>query len=72
MADEEMAEGVDHLGLVKTSHKGFFLATSEKLIKYCPGGSYLVMKSNPIVPGSRTLMSIGYALPCKGENRVLL
>ena len=48
------------------------MATLKKLIKYWPVGSYLVMKSNPIVPGSRTLMSIGYALPCEGEKRVLL
>ena len=55
-----MAAGVDYCGPVKTSHKGFCLATLEKLMKDWPGGSYTVMKSNPIVPGGRPLMEIGY------------
>ena len=46
MSEEAMAEKVDFCGLVKMSHKGFCLATLEKLIKYWPGGSYLVLKSN--------------------------
>ena len=29
-------------------------------MKYCPVGSYLVMKSTPWVPGDRTFMAIGY------------
>ena len=45
-----MAAGVYYYGPVKTIHKGFCLATLEKLMKYWPGESYLVMKSNPIVP----------------------
>ena len=44
------AEGVDYCGPVKTSHKGFCLATLENLMKYCPGGSYLVLKGTPIFP----------------------
>ena len=44
---EAMAEGVDFCGLVQTIHKGFCLATLEKLMKYWPGGSYLVMKITP-------------------------
>ena len=45
--DEEMAAVVvDYCGLVKTIHKGFCLATLEKLMKDWPGGSYLVMKIN--------------------------
>ena len=38
----------------------FCLDTLEKLIKYCPGGSYLVMKITPRVPGGRPLLAIGY------------
>ena len=59
-AGEVMAEGVDHCGPAKTIHKGFCLATLEKLMKYWPGESYLVMKSTPIVPGGRPLMTIGH------------
>ena len=53
-----MAEGVDYCGPVKTSHKGFCLATLEKFMKYWPGGSYLVMKINTIVPGGIPLVAI--------------
>ena len=55
-----MAEGVDYFGLVKTSHKGFCLATLDKLMKEWPGGSYLAMKSTPRVSGGRPLLAIGY------------
>ena len=59
-AVEAMSEGVDYYGPVKTIHKGFCLTTLERLIKYFPGGSYLVLKSTPRVPGDRALMSIVY------------
>ena len=55
-----MAAGVDYCGPVKTSHKGFCLATLEKSLKDWPGGYYIVMKSNPRVPGGIQLMEIGY------------
>ena len=55
-----MAAGVDYCGPAKTSHKGFCLVTLEELIKYCPRGSYFVMKSTPIVTGEIPLMAIGY------------
>ena len=55
-----MSEGVYYCGPVKTGHKGFFLATLENLMKYWPGGSYLVMKSTPRVHGDLPLMAIGY------------
>ena len=47
-----MAAGVDYCEMAKTSHKGFCLATLEKLMKYWPGGLYLVLKSTPRFPGS--------------------
>ena len=59
-AEEMAAAGVDYCGPVKTSHKGFCLATLEKLMKYWPGGSYLVMKNTPIFPCGRPLLAIGY------------
>ena len=59
-AKEMVATGVDYCGEVKTSHKGFFLATLEKLMKDWPGGSYLVLKSTPSFPGKRPLLAIGY------------
>ena len=55
-----MALGVDYCGLAKTSQNVFFLATLEKLIKYWPGGSYLVMKSTPRFTVGRPLIEIEY------------
>ena len=52
--------GVDYCKTVKTTHKGIFLATLEKLTKDWPGGSYLVIKSTLRVPGGRPLMAIVY------------
>ena len=68
MAEETMAEVVNYCGLVKTSHKSFCLAILENLTKDWQGGSYLVMKIDPIVPGSRPLLSIG----CKYNSRKVL
>ena len=58
MAEEVMAEGVYYFRSVKMSHKGFCLATLEKLMKNWPGGSYIVMNSTPRVPCGRPLMGI--------------
>ena len=58
--EEMVAAGVDYCGPTKTSHKGFYLATLEKLMKDWPAGSYLVMKSTPIFPGEIPLLAIGY------------
>ena len=60
MAEEARAAGVDYCGPAKTSHKGFCLATLEKLMIYWPGGSYLVMKSNQRVPSGRPLLANGH------------
>ena len=59
-AEEMAAAGVNYCGPVKTSHKGFCLATLEKLMKDWPGGSYLVLKSTPRFPGESPLLAIGY------------
>ena len=58
-AEYAMATGVKYCGPAKTSHKGFCLATLEKLMKYWSGGSYIVMKITPKVPGGRPLLDIG-------------
>ena len=55
-----MAAGVDYCRPVKTSNKIFYLSTLEKLMKYWPGGSYIVMKNTPRVPGGRPFLDIGY------------
>ena len=54
------AAGVDYCGPVNTSHKGFCLATLEKLMKDWPGGAYIVLKSTPRFPGETPLLAIGY------------
>ena len=54
------AAGVDYWRPVKTSHKGFYLATLEKLMEYWPGGSYIVLKSTPRLTGKIPLLAIGY------------
>ena len=47
------------LGMVKTNTKGLCKDTTEKLTKDWPGGSYLVLRSKPVVPRVRPLISIG-------------
>ena len=59
-AEDMAAAGVDYCGPVKTSHKGFCLATLEKFMKDWPGGSYFVLKSTPRFPGEIPLLAIGY------------
>ena len=59
-SDEIAAAGVDYCGPVKTSHKGFCLSTLEKVMKYWPRGSYLVLKSTPIFTVERPLLVIGH------------
>ena len=45
---------------MKTSHKVFCLATSEKLVKDWSVGSYFVLKINTIFTGDIQLVAIGY------------
>ena len=58
--EEVMAAGVDYCGPVKTIHKGFCLATLEKLMKYWRVGSYIFMKGAPRFPGKTILLAIVY------------
>ena len=45
---------------MNTNTKGLYKDTIEKLTKDWPGGSYLVSRSKPMVPGDRQLIAIGY------------
>ena len=59
-AEAAMELGVELIGMVKTNTKGFCKDTIEKLTKDWPGGSYLVLRSKPMVPGGRPLIAIVY------------
>ena len=54
-----MEVGSDLIGMVKTNTKGLCRENIEKLTKDWPGGSYLVLRSNTMVPGDRSLIAIG-------------
>ena len=55
-----MELGAELIGMVKTNTKGFCKETIENLTKDWPGGSHLVLRSKPMVPGGRSLIAIGY------------
>ena len=55
-----MEMGADLIGMVKTNTKRLCKETNEKLTKDWPGGSYLVLRSKPMVPGDRPLVAIVY------------
>ena len=46
--------------MVKKNTKGFCKEKIEKLTKYWPGGSYLLLSSKHMVPGGRPFIAIGY------------
>ena len=52
--------GADLIGVVKTNTKGFFKDTIDNLTNNWPGGSYLVLRSKPIVHGGMPLIGIVY------------
>ena len=55
-----MKVSAELIGMVKTNTKEFCKETIEKLTKYWPGGSYLMLRSKPMIPGDRPLIAIGY------------
>ena len=59
-ANSAASIGVYLIGVVKTNTKGFCKATTEGLTKDWPGGSYIVLSRNPMVPGESPLLDIGY------------
>ena len=52
--------GVYLIGMVMTNTKVFYKAAIEGSMKDWPGGSYIVLRSKPMVPGEIPLLSIGY------------
>ena len=50
LTEAAMDVGADMIGIVKTNTKGFYKETITKLKNYWPGGSYLVLRSKPMVP----------------------
>ena len=59
LVEEDASIGVDFVGIVKTNIKRCCMATVEGLTKICPGRSYIVLRSKPVVPGESPLLSIG-------------
>ena len=55
-----MEVGSKLIGMAKTNIKGFCKETIEKLTKYWPGGSHLMLRSKHRVHGGSLLISIGY------------
>ena len=55
-----MGFGADIIGMVKANKKLSFKDTIENLTKFWPVFSHLVLKINPMVPGYRSLIYIGY------------
>ena len=55
-----MGVGLDIIGMAKTRTKLLFRDTIENHINNWPGGVYVVLRSKPMVPGYKPLISIGY------------
>ena len=55
-----MEVGDELIGIVKTNTKGLCKDTIENLTKDWPGGPYLVLSNNLIVPVGRPIIYIGY------------
>ena len=60
VADATMEVGAKLIGMVKIDTKGFCKDTIDMLKNDWPGGSYLVLRSKPMVPSERPLISISY------------
>ena len=54
-----MEVGANLIGMAKINTKGFYKDNIEKLTKDCPGGSYLVLRINPMESRGRPLIVIG-------------
>ena len=54
-----MDVGADMIDMVKTNKKGLFKEKIEKIKNDWTGGSYLVLRSKPMVPGDRPLIDVG-------------
>ena len=52
--------GAEFIDIVKKNTKGFCKEAIENITKDWPGGSYLLLRSKPMVPGYRLIIAIGY------------
>ena len=59
-AEAAIEMGDKFISMVKTNYKGFCKERIEKLTKDCPGVSYLVLRSETMVPRYRPLIAIRY------------
>ena len=55
-----MEVGAKFISMVKTNTKGLCKDTIDNITKYWRGGSYLVLRSKPMVPRDRPLIAISY------------
>ena len=63
-----MGIGADMIFMVKTNTRLLCKETIENITKAWTGGSYLVLRSKPMVPGGRPSISIG----CKYNTRKVI
>ena len=59
-AEAAMKIGAELIGMVKKNTKVFCKDKIDKFTKDWPGGSYLVLRSKPMIPGYRPLIAIIY------------
>ena len=59
-AEDVMDVGVKIIGMVKTNIKWLCKDTIDNIARDWMGGFHLVLRSKPILPGVRPLISIGY------------
>ena len=58
-AEAAMEICAELIGTMKTNTKGIYKEIIEKITNYWSGGSHLVLRSKPMIPGDRTLIAIG-------------
>ena len=67
-----MGVGKDMIDMVKSNRKILCKETIENLTKGWPGGFYLVLKRNSMVPSDRPLIAIDYKRTRRSFSRSLL
>ena len=70
-AGSEMEVGDKLIGMVKKNSKGFCKETIVKIANDWLGGSYLVFRSNPMVPGAGHLLLLATSIK-RGRFNILL
>ena len=73
LAESAVGVSANIIFIVKTNTKGLFQDAIDNLGKYYPGGYYLVLKINFMVPWEISLISVGYNYNCwKGISSVAI